>query len=119
MNTSSRPMARGLDHDVTLAQHRRWCVVRECGRMGSSRRERRLPVAWQPARLYRRPSLDLRRDVSVAGRCAIDGGSPGQGAIMPEFILDVGTSAAAKRLADAGDFVTGYVEAAFFTSTGT
>lgn len=38
---------------------------------------------------------------------------------MPEFILDVGTSAAAKRLADAGDFVTGYVEAAFFTSTGT
>jgi hypothetical protein len=38
---------------------------------------------------------------------------------MPEFILDHGTSEAAKSFADLDSFTQGYIEAMFFTSTGT
>lgn len=37
---------------------------------------------------------------------------------MPEFVLDHGTAAAGRRLANLGELATGYVEAMFFTSTG-
>lgn len=37
---------------------------------------------------------------------------------MPEFVLDMGDTAAAKRFNALPEFVQGYIEAMFFTSTG-
>lgn len=38
---------------------------------------------------------------------------------MPEFILDKGSAADSQRFDDLAPFVRGYIEAMFFTSTGT
>ncbi len=38
---------------------------------------------------------------------------------MTEFVLDFGSPEAAKRYREAGEFVQGYIEACFFTDTGT
>jgi hypothetical protein len=38
---------------------------------------------------------------------------------MPEFILDTGSPAAAATFASLPEFVQGYIEALFFTDTGT
>ena len=38
---------------------------------------------------------------------------------MPEFILDMGSSDAAREFASLDEFTQGYVEALFFTNTGT
>ena len=38
---------------------------------------------------------------------------------MPEFILDMGSSEGAKQFSELDSFTRGYIEAAFFTETGT